>query len=92
MTVSHHGAEITTVPLQVLGSTVMQRNKQKSAEPVVAQGMVLITLLLAGGKVWWTLTEILAFTPSWLAVAHGPVGYWNLGRLKESGAPGVQLS
>lgn len=48
MTVSHHGVEVTTVPLQVLGSTVMQRNKQKSTEPVVAQGMILITLLLAG--------------------------------------------
>lgn len=70
MTVSHHGAEVTTVPLQMLGSTVMQRNKQKSAEPVIAQVMILITLLLAGGEAWYShwdssLYSFLAPSCSW---------------------------
>lgn len=84
MTVSHRGAEVTSVPLKMLGFTVMRRNKQKSTEPVMAQVTVLITLLLAGGEAWWALTGIPAFTPSWLPVADGPVGCWILGKGKQS--------
>lgn len=38
MIVSHHGAEVTTVRLQMLGSTVMRRNPQKRGKALDGTG------------------------------------------------------